>query len=199
MTFVILSWADFSAFYGMPVFRPIAALWQRINLLKWMVPVGLTVLVVLYEGLISPWFQSWFGTANHGALDVLVYGTVGPSLAFWSLHFFGRWLEERETSELQASILAQAREQARRNQEFTDSTLQSLFATSLMLQSAQSHSADLPADVAAQLQITQQALDQTIHSLREHLLKQPKHLHAVGLTEVPGPDPDDAPPPRTIR
>jgi hypothetical protein len=176
-----------------------SSLWKRLNLLKWVVPVGLTILVVLYESVISPWIQNWLGAASHGALDVLVYGTVGPSLAFWSLHFFGRWLEERETSELQASILAQAQEQARRNQAFTDSTLQSLFATSLMLQSAQSHSSGLPTDVADQLHVTQRALDQTIHSLREHLLKQPKHLHTIGLAEAP-PDPDDdEPPPRVIR
>ncbi len=117
------------------------------------------------------------GVEFHYAVDILVYGTVGPVLAFLLLNVLGRWLDERETSELQAAILAQARERARRTQQLNDDTVQALFAASLLLHSAQSGLPEAPPDVSAQLRAADQSLDKAIHRLREHLLS-----HSAPLT-----------------
>jgi signal transduction histidine kinase len=94
-------------------------------------------------------------------------------MAFLLLDILGRWLEERETSELQTLILAQAREHARIDRELNDSVLQSLFAASILLDSINANLPELPAEVAAHFQETNRALDETIQQLRSHLLNHP--------------------------
>lgn len=145
---------------------------HRLRRLKWLLPVVLVVLVIGYEFGVSRLIHEVWGAWFHYIVDVLVYGTVGPLLAFGSISFLIRWLEERQTNELQAKILKQAQEYARHHHEFTDSTLQSLFATSLFLQALTVNRQQLPPTVISQLQTVNQSLDGTIRSLREHLLKQ---------------------------
>lgn len=147
------------------------ALRRRLRALKWLAPGALVLIVVGYELLISRTVNDIFGPLPHYALDILVYGTVGPVLIFWLLHFLGRWLDERETSELQATILAQARERVRAHQELNDSTLQSLFATSLFLNAVEANLRDLPPEARTQLHAANQSLDRVIRQLREHLLQ----------------------------
>jgi hypothetical protein len=131
------------------------------------------MLVVGYEFGISRQVNETWGAMSHYIFDTLVYGTIGPVLVFGVISFLIRWMEERQTNELQAKILKQAREYARNHHEFTDSTLQSLFATSLFLQAITSNrQQQLPPTVTGQLQTINQSLDATIRSLREHLLKQ---------------------------
>jgi signal transduction histidine kinase len=105
--------------------------------------------------------------------EILVYGTIGPVLTFLLLEYLGRWLEERETSELQAMILTQARETARIDRELNDNTLQAMFATSVLLDSIKSSLPYLPPEVATQLQAADKSLDGAIRQLREHLLHPP--------------------------
>jgi len=145
---------------------------HRLRWMRWWVPLILMALVVAYEFGISRLIHEVWGSWAHYVVDALVYGTVGPLLAFGSFSFLIRWLEERQTSELQAKILKQAREYARHHHEFTDSTLQSLFATSLFLQAVTANRHHLPPTVASQLQTIHQSLDATIRGLREHLLRQ---------------------------
>ncbi|MCS6910439.1 MAG: histidine kinase [Anaerolineales bacterium] len=148
-----------------------SALRRRLGMLKWLAPGMLVLLVVGYELLISRTVHDMLGPVPHYALDILVYGTVGPVLIFWLLHFLSRWLDERETSELQATILAQARERVRAHQELNDSTLQSLFATSLFLNAVEANLRDLPPEARTQLHAANQSLDRVIRQLREHLLQ----------------------------
>jgi signal transduction histidine kinase len=144
---------------------------RRLGLLKWLAPGGLVLIVIGYELLISRTINESLGSTLHYALDILVYGAVGPVLTFWLLHFLSRWLDERETSELQATILAQARERARAHQELNDSTLQSLFAATLYLNAVEANLRDLPPEARAQLHAANQSLDRVIRELREHLLQ----------------------------
>jgi signal transduction histidine kinase len=143
---------------------------RRLILLKWLVPVGLALAVILYELGPARWIHTTLGDTYHFVAEILVYGTVGPVMAFLLLDILGRWLEERETSELQTLILAQAREHARIDRELNDSVLQSLFAASVLLDSINASLPELPAEVAAHLQETNRALDETIQQLRAHLL-----------------------------
>lgn len=158
---------------GQEALQPLSqsVLRRRLGLLQWLAPGVLVLMVIGYELLISRMVHEILGPVPHYALDILVYGTVGPVLIFWLLHFLGRWLDERETSELQATILAQARERVRAHQELNDSTLQSLFATSLFLNAVEANLRDLPPEARTQLHAANQSLDQVIRQLREHLLQ----------------------------
>jgi signal transduction histidine kinase len=147
---------------------------RRLVWLKWLAPAGLVLLVILYEVGPSRWINDTFGAPYHSLAEILVYGTIGPVLTFLLLEYLGRWLEERETSELQAMILTQARETARIDRELNDNALQAMFATSVLLDSIKSSLPHLPPEVATQLQAADKSLDGAIHQLREHLLHPPK-------------------------
>jgi signal transduction histidine kinase len=143
---------------------------RRIGLLQWLIPAGLLLLVVAFESGPSRWIHDWFGETYHFLAEIVIYGTVGPVLAFVLLDFLGRWLEERETSDLQAQVLAQAREQARLHRQVSDDTLQALFAVSLRLAMLEASLPDLPPEAAAQLRETQAAVNQAIQQLHTRLL-----------------------------
>jgi len=127
------------------------------------------LLVVVYEVGPARWIQDGVGDAYHFVAEILFYGTVGPLLAFLLLRFLGRWLEERETSELQARVLAQAREHAQVSRELSDDALQTLFAASMLLASLKSTLPDLPPEAASALREMQQSLDRVIRQLSDHL------------------------------
>jgi signal transduction histidine kinase len=145
---------------------------RRIGTLKWLVPAGLFLLVVGVEVGPLGWVRRNWGETYHLAGEILIYGTVGPILAFALLHFLGRWLEEKDTSELQAQVLARTREQARSNHQLADSTLQSLFAASVLLTSIESGAANLPPEAVAQLREAQHALECAIQQLHTNVLMQ---------------------------
>jgi signal transduction histidine kinase len=149
------------------------ALRHRLGLLQWLVPAGLLLLVVAYEVGPSRWIHDRMGDTYHFVAEILVYGTVGPVLAFILLDFLSRWLEERETSDLQAQVLARAREQARLHRQLSDDTLQALFAISLQLTTLESNWPDLPPEAAAQLRETQAALNEAIQRLHTRLMNEP--------------------------
>ncbi len=147
----------------------LSTLRRRFGLLRWLLPLGLLLLVAAYEIGPARWIFERVGDAYHFAAEILLYGTVGPILTFTLLSFMGRWLEERETSELQAQVLAQAREQAKINHKLSDDTLQALFATSVLLAALESNP-ELPPESAEQLREAQRALNHAIQQLQAHLL-----------------------------
>ena len=148
-----------------------ATIRRRLDRLKWLVPAALLLLVMLYEAGPSRWIHDRLTNA-YGFLDeILVYGTVGPVLAFTLLDFIGRWLEERETSDLQSQVLASARERARINYQLDDDVLQALFATSALIASLEAD-AQISPEAQARLREAQQALSQAIQQLQAHLLHQ---------------------------
>lgn len=151
---------------------PLPTIRRRFGLLRWLLPLGLLLFVVAYEVGPSRWIHDNLGDAYHFAAEIVLYGTVGPALAFKLLDFLNRWLEERETSELQAQVLAQAREQARLSHKLSDDTLQALFATSVLLAALESN-AEFPPEAAVQLQEAQRALNHAIQQLQAHLLSAP--------------------------
>lgn len=156
-----------------PPSLPFFAVRRRFRLLKWLVPAGMVLLVVVFELGPSRWIHNTLGFGDHLWVEILFYGTVGPVLAYVLLDLWDRWLEERETSDLQAAILIQARERARLSLELSDGALQTLFAASALLSSLKSNLPDLPPEAAAQLANTERALDQAIRQLHAHLLNQP--------------------------
>ncbi len=146
-------------------------LWHQFSQLKWLIPAALLLLVVVYEAGPSRWIALGLGEPYHLFTQILVYGTVGPLLAFKLLDFLSRWLEERETTDLQAQVLARAREQAQLNQRLHDDALQALFAASALIAALESNPALSP-EALAQLREARCALQQTIQKLHTHLLSQ---------------------------
>ena len=143
---------------------------QRVSLLKWLVPAGLMFLVAVYEFGPAQWIYAQGGLKSQIVADVLIFGTVGPVLAFIALSLLEQWFEEREISDLQSEILADARSDSERSRQLTDDAIQVLFAAAALISSLQSVQAEIPVEYVTQLRDTETALDSAIRNLRLHLL-----------------------------
>ena len=140
------------------------------GLLKWLIPAGLILLVVFYEVGPSRWIYEGFGFRIHLVAEILLFGTVGPIVAFILLELLGRWIDEKETADFQAQLLAQANEKEQVVRQTSDDTLQVLFATSLLINTIKSDRFNLPSQTAKQIEITEQALNETIKRLHAQLM-----------------------------
>ena len=154
-------------------FSPIVArLRERVSLLKWLIPVGLMFLVAVYKFGPAQWIYAQGGVNSQIVADVLIFGTVGPVFAFFALNLLEQWFEERETSDLQAEILADARSESERSRQLNDDAIQALFAASALISSLQSAQAEIPMEYITHLRDTEAALDGAIRNLRLHLLSE---------------------------
>jgi signal transduction histidine kinase len=133
--------------------------------IQWLAPLGMALLVLVYELGPASWIHDRFSNQHHLLAEIIFYGTIGPVLTFFLIDLLGRWLEERETSELQARALAQAHEFARVGHEVTDDALQALFAASVTLSSLESRYPDLPTEIIAQVHETNRALSPIMQKL----------------------------------
>ena len=146
---------------------------RRLRRLQFVIPLGLFVLVVLYELGPAEWLHRVVGESYHLLAELVVYGTIGPALAYVLLHFVDRWLEERETTEAQSQLLAQIEARANASSQLHDDALQTLFAASLLLVSLKGKVHDLSPSARADLKATEQAIDRAIQQLRHQLLAHP--------------------------
>lgn len=145
---------------------------KHIHWLRWAVPLTLATIVVLYELGPAHWVHEELGMQYHIFAEILFFGTIGPFLAFMLLYFVSRWLEERETSELQSQVLEQAREQVNLSLGLSDHAIQSLFAASVLLYSFRQTTPELPSETARALDETEQALKGIVVQLRGQLQNQ---------------------------
>ena len=138
---------------------------ERLHLLRWLVPLGLILLVLLYEAGPARWTAE-MGRPYHVLLEIFLFALVGPTLAFLFLDFTQRWLEERETSDLQAQVVAKAQADAGRSRELCDDALQALFSAGTIIASLK---VDLPAEERQMVETAEEALNETVRELRDHL------------------------------
>lgn len=143
---------------------------RRLGLIKWLIPAGLMLLVIVYELGPARWLNDGLGFSYHLLAEIVLFGTLGPALAFVLLDLLGRWVDEKETADLQAKLLAEANEKEIIVRQVSDDTLQVLFATSLLIATMKSDHFDLPSDTTAQIEATEQELQEAIDRLRSHLL-----------------------------
>jgi signal transduction histidine kinase len=143
---------------------------QQLRVFKWLIPLGLMMLVVVYEVGPSRWIFEAYGFNFHLLIEILIFGTVGPALAFVLIELLARWIDEKETADLQARLLEQANEKELEVRQLNDETLQVLFATSLLITTIKSDQSDLPLNTAAQIKATEQALGDAMQRLRAHLM-----------------------------
>jgi len=142
----------------------------NLHTLKWAIPLALALLVAGYEMLPAIWIHDAWGVGFHALLDMFLFGTIGPAIVYVLLNFLERWLEERETSDLQAQILQRAREDAHHSRQLNDDAVQVLFSASALIESLKANHSELPPDAITHIEITEQALDKAIRDLRAHLL-----------------------------
>lgn len=150
------------------------ALRHRLRLLRWLIPVTMIGLVIAFESLIGHWLLAEYGRAMHMTAEVLFYGTAGPILAFILLDFLGRWLDERETSDYQAQLMAQARKDVQRSRALCDDAVQALFAAGNLIQAleAEAESCGLHEN-AIPTSAARAALNEIVANLRTHLEDEP--------------------------
>lgn len=148
----------------------LARLRFRFALLKWLVPAGLMLLTIAYQLGPAPWIHENLGFRYHQIIETVLFATIGPVLAFLVLSFVERWLEEKDTSDLQAQIIAQAREDMRTSRQLSDDALQVLFSAGALITSLKVTQGEPSPETAAQIEQTQQALNEAAERLRSHLL-----------------------------
>jgi hypothetical protein len=151
------------------------ALRHKLRLLRWLVPVTMALLVIAYEALPGPWLLAHYGLGVHTAVEILLFGTFGPLLAFIVLDFFGRWVDERDTSDLQARLVAEARADVKRSRALCDDAVQALFSAGVLIGTLQAEAEErgLP-ESQVPIAATQAALEDMVAGLRRHLEDAPK-------------------------
>lgn len=143
---------------------------RKLGLIKWLIPLGLVLLVIAYEVGPSRWVYDSLGFTFHLVAEIFLFGTVGPVLVFLLLEMLSRWIEEKETADFQANLLAKAKQKDREVRQFKDDTIQVLFATSLLIANIKSDGSNLPPNTIAQIEVTEKALNKSIEHLRFNLL-----------------------------
>jgi len=139
--------------------------------LNWMVPAFLFLLVVIYQLGPARWIHTRLGHHYHLAAEIIVYGTAGPFLALVLIHLVRRWLEERETSDLQSQLLDHARAEAKRSRELNDDALQVLFAAGAMLDALKAAHPARDDELLQEIERTEEALQTAVKQLRSRLLQ----------------------------
>jgi hypothetical protein len=144
---------------------------RQISRLRWLIPVSLVLLVIAYEVGPSRWVYDAWGFTYHLLVEILLFGTIGPVLVFLCLTLLERWLDEKETSDWQAQLLAKANDHVDRSRQLSDDTLQVLFAMGVLIARFKTDRSELPPDATIQIEATEQALDNAIERLRSHLME----------------------------
>lgn len=153
-----------------------APLWERLfrhrslRRMRWLLPLLMAALVVVYEFVVGHMFQPEYGRMAHELSDILIFGTVGPVLTFVLLDYLDRFVQERETSDLQADLLRRTRREADSARELIDEAIQIMFSTSTLIDQLKESQQVLPAPTEAQIAGTEKALDDYIRRLRGHLM-----------------------------
>ena len=76
-----------------------ALLRRRVDLLRWLLPVGLMLISVLYQFGPATWVHDQLSHALHYVIEIAFYGLVGPLAVFWAVGLVQGWLEDRERLE----------------------------------------------------------------------------------------------------
>jgi PAS domain S-box-containing protein len=81
-----------------------STLQQRVELWRWLLPISLSLVVILYQLVLARWVHDTFSDATHFAVEVLFFATVGPLVAFFSMTQIKKWVRDKEYAEAQARI-----------------------------------------------------------------------------------------------
>jgi len=142
---------------------------HKLGLLRWLIPLGMVLLVIAYEVGPSRWIYNSAGFTAHLVAEILLFGTVGPLLAFLLIELLDRWLIEKENAELHASLLALAKKKEFEVSQISDDTIQVLFAAGLLITNLKAEQFDPSLVDTSQIEVTEQALQEAIQRLRSQI------------------------------
>ena len=69
---------------------------QRISTLRWLLPIALAILSVIYQLGPAAWVHDNFSHDLHYIVEIFFYGLVGPMFVYMAVGQISRWLEEKE-------------------------------------------------------------------------------------------------------
>lgn len=75
---------------------------QRIQILRWLVPIVVFLGSLLYQFGFARWISHTFGEESHYWAEVGFYTTAGSVIAFWTISIIQRWIDKNESVENQA-------------------------------------------------------------------------------------------------
>jgi hypothetical protein len=75
---------------------------DRFELWRWLLPIGLAAVMLLYQSALDRWLHDTLSDATHFVVEVFFFVLVGPLLVFLSLTRIKRWMAESEEVEAQA-------------------------------------------------------------------------------------------------
>src|SRR3990172_5771877 len=76
-----------------------ALLRQRLDRLRWFLPLSLALVSVFYQLGPTAWVHDRISHDFHYAVEIVFYGVVGPLAVFWAVGLVRGWLEDRERLE----------------------------------------------------------------------------------------------------
>ncbi|HEX9680961.1 MAG TPA: ATP-binding protein [Anaerolineales bacterium] len=79
-----------------------ALLRQRVDRLRWILPLGLALVSTFYQLGPAAWVHDRVSHSYHYGVEIIFYGLVGPLAVFWAVGRVQGWLEDRERLERQA-------------------------------------------------------------------------------------------------
>lgn len=140
------------------------------RLLHWVLPALVLILTVTYELVAARWIHMRIGYPYHVVAEILFFAILGPMLAFSFARSFERWLDERDTSDWQATLLSRARTEVYHARKLNDDALQALFAAGVIIKTLHSASPDPSPELEAAIEAMEKALREVSGRLREHLM-----------------------------
>ena len=72
---------------------------RRVDHLRWLLPLSLALMSVLYQLGPAAWIHDRLSHALHYASEIALYGLVGPLAVYWAIGRVRGWLEDRERLE----------------------------------------------------------------------------------------------------
>lgn len=141
------------------------------RLLRWLLPVTVLLLIIVYQLIAAGWIHTRLGYPYHIVAEILFFAALGPVLAFLFARSFEQWLDERDTSDWQAQLLDAARADAARSRQLNDEALQVLFSTGLIVEALKVANPDLPPELSKQVEATEQASQALNRQLRRYLIE----------------------------
>lgn len=120
------------------------------RLMRWFLPMAVLGVFLVYELVAALWVHNRIGYSYHVVAEILFLATLGPAVAFFFARLLDQWLDERDTSDWQAQLLASARANEKISRKLNDEALQAIFSAGLVIDSLKDFNPELPTELRAQ-------------------------------------------------
>jgi hypothetical protein len=139
------------------------------RLIGWFLPVAVLGLILIYELVAALWLHNRIGYSYHVVAEILFLATLGPTVAFVFARLVDHWLDERDTSDWQAQLLASTRVSLKLSRQLNDEALQAIFSAGLVIDALRDFNPELPPELREQAEGATLALRDLNCRLYAHL------------------------------